>query len=191
MSLELKSSIHEEAMIYIPFNLGLEPVTPTPEEVYKKLEAQYGTITIKLFTKHKELTCDNLNKIKAELDHSIAVLTNEIKTNPAATNSLLPEEQLVDCNMEMQPFVDYDMQLAKTKFATMAVDPKIQQIKQTVEIVKYIREASISNNIQHLNSQHISAQFPNASADTIARALQCILIRPDGNLIFKHPLDVQ
>jgi hypothetical protein len=134
------------------------------------------------------------DKINTELVESHKRATREIVENPDAANGLFPEDLLVDCNAELPDFeLDAETRAQlEAQFARMAQDPKIQQVKQVNDIVKYIGETGSRNgNYEHANVQTIRAWFPDATLDTIAWALECVEINPHGFVSFKHPYDVR
>jgi hypothetical protein len=136
----------------------------------------------------------DLDKINTELLESHKRATREIIENPDAANGLFPEDLLVDCNAELPDFeLDPETRAQlEAQFASMAQDPKIRQIKQVNDIVKYIGETGSRNsNYEHANVQTIRAWFPDATLDTIAWALECVEITPHGHVSFKHPYDVR
>lgn len=136
----------------------------------------------------------DLDKINTELLESHKRATRELIETPDAANGLFPEELLVDCNAELPDFeLDPETRAQlEAQFASMAQDPKIRQIKQVNDIVKYIGETGSRNsNYEHANVQTIRALFPDATLDTIAWALECVEINPNGFVSFKHPYDVR
>lgn len=191
--------VKQEHTVLDPDPIFSQPDGPWSQTIIKKevtldtLRDSFGATFFHNIIANAKTDVD-LDKLNTELSESHKRATRELIENPDAANGLLPEELLVDCNTELPDFeLDPSMRAElEARFASMAQDPKIQQVKQVNDIVKYIGEtASRNHNYKHANVETIRAFFPDAALDTIAWALECVEINPNGYASFKHPYDVR
>jgi hypothetical protein len=161
------------------------------KEKMESLSVRFGSQFICNTLLRQNPTEEELTALENTITKCHKVATHEIVEDPDAANGLSPEELLVDCNADLPVFNEEEMVKAQKEFALMANNPKVKQLMEVQEIVKYIGETgTANNNYEHANTVHLAKQFPDANVDTITWALECVDIGPYYTS-FKHPLDVR
>ncbi len=167
------------------------PWSRAKEEKIKRLSEKYGGIVIHSTQSDVEPSEEELRELEVKLEQAHKVATHEVVEEPDAVNGLSPEELLVDCNKDLPVFNEEGMAKAKEQFAAMANDRKTKQVMEVDNIIKYMHKHYIINkDTKHMDVEFITAEFPDASVDTITWALECIEVGKFG-ISFRHPLDMR